>query len=361
VDWSKYLPVTGVPSFFYRNVTPYSESYTLSIERQLAKGTVLSASYAGSQSHHLLVLISANPGNRDLCLSLSQPQDVMPGSAVCGPFGESGTYITRAGQTIDGTRRPFSSQFAAVTYQKTMGNSSYNSLQASLRHVSATRELLLSYTYGKSLDQSSSLSEAVNPVNPRLSNALSAFDMRHNFVASYEWRIPAARVRGAAAGRLLEGWAISGIARFTTGLPVTLFNNNDTSLLGSIPNGINNNGVDTPDYLPGDLRVNTNPRNGNPAFNTSLFSLPPLGQLGTASRRFFDGPGMANWDAALRRTVKLDEGRSLEIRFEAFNVFNHAQFFGAAAVNGNISSASFGQVVAAAPPRLVEIAARFRF
>ena len=67
-----------------------------------------------------------NPGNPALCLSLSQTENVMPGTATCGPFGESGTYVTRSGQTIQGTRGPFSSQFAAVTYQKTIGNSNYN-------------------------------------------------------------------------------------------------------------------------------------------------------------------------------------------------------------------------------------------
>jgi hypothetical protein len=59
--------------------------------------------------------------------------------------------------------------------------------------------------------------------------------------------------------------------------------------------------------------------------------------------------------------VRLAESRSLEIRLEAFNVFNHAQFYGAAAVNGNIDSASFGQVVSAAAPRLIQLAAKFSF
>ena len=360
VDWSPYLPITGVPSFSRRNVTPYSESYTLSIERELARNTVLSASYVGTQAHHLLVLISANPGNSALCLSLSQPQEVMSGTPVCGPFGESGTYITRSGQTIDGTRGPFSSQFAAVTYQKTIGNSNYNALEVSLHHSGPSLELLLAYTYGKSLDQSSSLAEAVNPLNPNLSKALSAFDMRHNFVASYNWRLPLPRLLHRNY-RWAEGWSLSGITRFSTGFPVTLFNNTDTSLLGTIPNGINNNGVDTPDYTPGNLEVNANPRNGRPAFNTSLFSLPALGQIGTAAKRFFYGPGIVNFDTALHKTVRLSESKSLEFRLEAFNVFNHAQFYGAAAVNGNIGSTSFGQIVSAAAPRLVQIAARFSF
>lgn len=70
---------------------------------------------------------------------------------------------------------------------------------------------------------------------------------------------------------------------------------------------------------------------------------------------------MANFDAALHKAVQWSESRSLELRFEAFNVFNHAQFSGAAAVNGNITSASFGQVVSAAAPRLIQIAANFCF
>ncbi len=360
VDWSQYLPITGVPSFFHKNVTPYSESYTLSIERELARDTVLSASYVGTQAHHLLALISANPGNPALCLSLSQPGDVMPGTATCGPFGESGTYVTRSGQTIQGTRGPFSSQFAAVTYQKTIANSNYNALEVSLRHTSPSLELLVGYTYSKSLDQSSSLAEAVNPLDPSLSKALSAFDMRHNFVASYNWKLPLPRLLHRRS-QLTEGWSLSGITRFSTGFPVTLVNNDDTSLLGTIPNGINNNGVDTPAYTAGSLDVNTNPRNGEPAFNTALFSLPALGQLGTAARRFFYGPGIENFDAALHKNVRLSEYRSLEFRFEAFNVFNHAQFYGPAAVNGNITSASFGQVVSAAAPRLIQIAAKFSF
>jgi hypothetical protein len=268
--------------------------------------------------------------------------------------------VTSAGQVVQGTRGPFDSNFAAVTYQKTIGNSNFNSFETSLRHSTESLELLLGYTYGKSIDQSSSLSEAVNPLNQRLSRAVSAFDMQHNFVASYDWKLPFAGIFGTR-NRWTAGWSLSGITRFSTGLPVTLYNNNDTSLLGTIPNGINNNGVDTPNYTLGDLAVNTNPRNGRQAFNTTLFSLPELGTLGTAGRRFFYGPGILNYDVALHKSVPLGESRALELRLEAFNVFNHAQFYGAAAVNGNITSGSFGQITSAAAPRLIQLATRFSF
>jgi hypothetical protein len=359
VDWSKYEPITGVPSFFPRNVPPYSESHSLSLERELGPNTVFSLSYVGSEAHHLLVLTSANPGNPALCLSLNQPNDVMPGTPTCGPFSEGGIFTRANGQTVK-VRAPFSARFDAVTYQKTIANSSYEALEAGLRHNSKAIEVMAGYTYAKSLDDSSSLAEPLNPLYPGLTKALSAFDMRHNFVASYRYNLPAER-RLRRLNRWTEGWSLSGITRFSTGLPVTLYNNNDTSLLGTIPNGINNNGVDTPNFTSGNLMVNTDPRNGRPAFNTSLFGLPPLGTIGTAARRFFYGPGIVNFDLALLKDLRFTESKMLQFRLEAFNAFNHAQFYGAAAVNGNISSAAFGQVVGAAPPRLLQLAAKFYF
>lgn len=347
VDWSKYDPITGVPAFFRGNVSPNTESYTLSLQRQVAANTLVSVGYVGNQAHHLLVLQSANPGNPRLCL-------ITPG---CGPFNETGTT------------GPFSSQFAAITYQKTIGNSNYNALEVNLRHNGGPLEFMVGYTYSKSIDQSSSLAEPVYPVaiaasgteiGPSLNRAVSAFDITHNFVASYRYELPFDRLFGDYE-RLTKGWVVSGITRFSTGFPVTLFNNNDTSLLGTIPNGINNNGVDTPNVAPGNLEINNNPRNGRPAFNTSLFSLPALGEIGTARRRFFCGPGISNFDMALAKNLRLSESKSLEFRLEGFDVFNHAQFYGPSAVNGNISSGSFGQVVSAAPPRLVQLAAKFSF
>jgi hypothetical protein len=359
VDWSKYEPVTGVPSIFLRNVSPYSETYSVSLQRELATNTVFSLSYVGSEAHHLLVLISANPGNPALCLSVSQPDEVMPGTPTCGPFSEGGVFTRRNGQTLQ-VRGPFSAQFDAVTYQKTIANSSYQALEASLRHHSRSLEIMVGYTYSKSLDDSSSLAEAVNPLYPGLSKALSAFDMRQNFVASYSYILPAERL-WRRRNRWTDGWSLSSITRFTTGLPVTLYNNNDTSLLGTIPNGINNNGVDTPNFTPSNLLVNSNPRNGKLAFNTSLFSLPALGTIGSAARRFFYGPGIDNFDLALLKDLRLTESKVLQFRLETFNAFNHAQFYGAAAVNGNISSAAFGRVVGAASPRLLQAAAKFCF
>ena len=91
----------------------------------------------------------------------------MPGTATCGPFGESGTY-TRPPARRFRARAARSARSSRLTYQKTIGNSNYNALEVNLRHQQPVRwNCWLGYTYGKSLDQSSSLAEAVNPLNPR--------------------------------------------------------------------------------------------------------------------------------------------------------------------------------------------------
>ncbi len=358
VDWSNFEPLTGIPAFAQENVTPYTENYTLSVERQLTPRTSARIGYVGTQAHHLLVIQEINPSNPALCLSLSQPADVAPGSAKCGPFSESSTFTSASGQVYGGTRGTFSGAFGSVNLQKTIANAHDNALEAQLRHASRTLFVQLSYTWSRSIDQSSSLAEAVYPGNAGRSRALSAFDMTHNFSATYRYELPTP-AWARRMPRLAGGWQVSGLTRLGTGLPVTLLNNNDTSLLGTAPNGINGNGIDEPDFLPGSLHLGHRP--DRPAFATARFSLPALGTVGNARRRFFHGPGTDNTDLALSKLTPLHDDLSLEVKLEAFNVFNHGQFFGPAAVNGNISSANFGQIQAALPPRLLQLSARLRF
>jgi hypothetical protein len=330
----------GIPAVDSNDVTPYAQHWMASVERRFGANTLATVSYVGTSSHHLLVLEEANPADPALCLSL--------GSA-CGPFNEQAA------------RTAFGPQFGSVELQRTIANANYSALELTLNHRAHGLDLLASYTYSKSIDQSAGLPEPVNPVDPSLSRGLSAFDMRHNLVASFNYEIPAPKRAEGLLYRAVEGWAVAGIARFTTGLPVTLLNNNDTSLLGTIPNGINNNGVDTPEWSGKSLSLNLNPRGGAAVFDASQFSLPALGTMGNARRRFFSGPGMENLDATLSREFAMRENRSFEFRAEAFNAINHAQFFGPATVEGNMSSGTFGHAVSAMAPRLMQIAVRYRF
>ena len=123
---------------------------------------------------------------------------------------------------------------------------------------------------------------------------------------------------------------------------------------------MNNDLLDKPNFTPGPLHINSNPQRG-PAFNTSLFSQETLGHLGNASRRFFYGPGINNFDMTLAKDLRITESKSMEFRLEGFNVFNHGQFYGPATVDGQINDPAFGRIVSSAPPRLVQLAAKLSF
>jgi hypothetical protein len=85
-----------------------------------------------------------------------------------------------------------------------MGNANYNALQLSLKRTRGPLTLLATYTYGKSLDQSSSIQEQVYRYNYREEYAPSAFDIKHNFVVSYNYELPFAKLSGRAS-RLTDG------------------------------------------------------------------------------------------------------------------------------------------------------------
>jgi hypothetical protein len=361
VSFAGYYPINGFDAYFPTNKNPYSENYFLSFERQFGRSgssTVFDASYIGSQGHHLLVMLAANPGNPALCLSLSQPGDVMPGTPTCGPFGENLIYTRSNGQIVNGTRAPFGNDFGTDVYFDAMGNSAYNSLQISLKHSTGRLSINSSFTYGKSLDQASNLGEQVDPYNYGLTRAPSSFDIREDFVTNYRYNLPLDKL--SRPNKATTGWAISWVTRFSSGLPVTLLNPNDTSLIGSYNNGVNGIGFGSLDVAPGPLQFNSNPAGGQ-YFNTSLFSIPALGSPGDAARRLFYGPGMDNWDIALLKETSFSETKVLEFRLETFNTFNRAQFFGPTTVDGNINDSTFGRIVSADSPRLMQIALKFRF
>jgi hypothetical protein len=361
-SFASQIPISGDVSFYYRNSVPYTENYMFSFQRQITARTLLTASYVGNEGHHILAVVSNNPANQALCLNLSQPSEVAPGSPTCGPFGEDAVITSAGGHVYHGVREGIGSNYQEDTWQKTIENSTYNALETNLRYVGHRSNFLLGYTYSKSIDQGSNLGEQLNPLNNGATRAISAWDMRHNFVGSFQLDLPFERLFGGS-NRLTDGWSIAGTARFATGLPVTLLDDSDNSLLGTLGNGVNNYLLDTPEYHGAPLDINTNPRNGRPEFNNTpaAFTTETLGQLGNVPRRFFYGPGIDNFDLTLEKLLRVTESKSFEFRLEAFNALNHAQFYGAAAIDGEVNDPHFGEVVSAASPRLVQLAAKFMF
>jgi hypothetical protein len=315
----------------------------------------------------MIAQYDANPGNQALCLQLSNPNNVFPGSPTCGPNGEQQTYTLPTGSydptlgclsgCVFGTRDtlgPAFSQNNSITAN--IASSNYNAGEITVEHKASDFTLLAAYTYSKGIDNSSGFGQWVNFSNFGLSRSLAAFDVTHNFVVSYVWAIPFNRMFVRAPKALTQGWTLNGITRFTGGLPVALRESDDQSLTGS-------DNTDVPD-LVGKVSL-VNPRKANPNCPTSdqkgcfflpgAFAIGPLGQFGDSSRQFFHGPGINNTDFGLAKRTNFTESIGIEVRAEFFNIFNHTQFTNP---DGNISSSQFGQVTSARDPRIGQLSAK---
>ena len=166
------------------------------------------------------------------------------------------TFTAADGTAIPTTRLTFGPLIQSNSWFATLGNSSYNSFQASLRHTTGRLEFLAGYTFSKSLSNASGYGEAVNPLDHN-QRSLSAFDITNNFVTSYNYQLPFDKLGGPR--RLTQGWRLSGITRFSTGIPVTLLASDDRSLLGTNGSGPSELPIDTPNFSGGKLSFR-NPR-----------------------------------------------------------------------------------------------------
>src|SRR5258708_2536949 len=362
-NWAGVEPISYGFSFDHKNKLPYSEHYELSLQRQIGTNTVLTTSYVGNQGHRLITSIEANPANPALCLYLSDSNNLAPGSAPpCGQYGETpsgGPWITLpgssiyAGQTFASTR-PLGPNFDTNPFVSTVANSRYHSLQLSVAHNTGSLNFLAGYTFSKCIDNASGLQDSTYPFDPRRSVGFCAFDVTQNFVFSYDWLLPLhLLVDSSWAKKIVGGWSLSGITTLATGLPIGLSENDDNALIGA-----NAGSVYVPKFSGGKVLADTNPRHGNLYFNTSLFSNEQVGQFGNSRRRFFHGPALNSFNLALLKNTRITESKELQLRFEAFNVFNHAQFQNP---TGEINSSQFGLVTSARDPRIMQVGLKFLF
>ncbi|MGA2576994.1 MAG: TonB-dependent receptor [Bryobacteraceae bacterium] len=360
LNYSIYLPISDSPGYSIHNRLPYAEHYNFSIQRELSKSTVLTLAYVGTQGHKLISQYDANPGNAALCQQLNAEGavDLSTGASnpACVPYGEQDTYQLPNGTKVYGTRTNLGPAFGAGnTFTANIANSNYNAFQATVERKAADVTFLLAYTFSKSIDDSSGFGEWVNFSNYALSRSLSTFNMTNNFVASYNWAIPFDRALSGLPKRLTQGWNISGITRFSTGLPVQISQGSgDYSLTGS-------SATDVPDVIA--PVVTQNARNSGPTgpntyFLPTSFASGPLGTFGDSNRSFFSGPGLVNTDFALMKSIQIRESMALLIRGEFFNIFNHTQFNNPV---GNYSSSQFGEVTSARDPRIGQVSAKFIF
>ena len=349
LDYSIYIPISYSPGYDIHNRLPYAEHYNFSVQRELSKSTVLTLAYVGTQGHKLISQYDANPGDAALCLQLNA-EGATP---TCGRHGENVTYTLPNGTKVFGTRDRLGPNFSqGNTFTVNLANSNYNAAQVTVERKAADMTFLAAYTFSKAIDDSSGFGQWVNFSNYRLSRSLSAFDITHNFVASYNWAIPFDRAFGSLPKRLTQGWNITGITRFAGGLPVGLSQSGDYSLVGS-------GNTDVPDRV-GPVVIQdprkAGPNGPNTFFLPDAFATGPLGQFGNANRQFFHGPGIINTDFGMMKRTAITESMAVEIRAEFFNIFNHTQFYNP---DGNFNSSLFGVVTSARDPRIGQISAKF--
>ncbi len=359
-DFSQFEPLGfNVTEYAANLVSPRTTNFNFTVQRQVDKQTVATLAYVGSIGRHEEGSYNINPAGQPNPVNGSyNPTAQAAGCsnanlAVCAPS----TF--QFNPLVYGQFGVFASAFS----------SNYNSLQASInRHFSHGLQFQAAYTWSRDFDYTSSFENSgfngpgFNPWNFAQNYGPSANDAPQRLVVNYAYTLPFYQLAGHRLRMLTDGWTLSGIGTFQHGFPVNVFNvsgTDDTTASGtnfySAPSFVNTTGAP--------LQVGQNPRTSNIGgtpntyLNPAAFAVPPLGVMGDANRNPFYGPGLNYWDMALEKDVKFTETKSLELRFETFNTFNHANFsapfdivgpgfpFGEVLSTQQISTSGAGRVV----------------
>ena len=300
---------------------PVIYHWSFSVEQQISK-FLLDTNYVGTKGTHLSVQYNIN-------------QDY-PG----------------AGSTA--SRRPYQG-LSDITYTDSMGNSEYEALQVRVqRRYSNGISLLASYTYSKSIDLGSGgligdLSVR-NVLNVGWERAASSSNVPHRLSMSYTYALPF-RLKNALLSGALGNWQLNGITTLRDGHPFTPVWSSSAA----------NTGTARPDRIR-DGALPSDQRSVNRWFDTGAFVYPTPYNYGNSGRDVVYGPGAVNFDfsAFKRYNVKrLGEAGQLQLRVEAFNIFNHPQF---GTPNANVTVPQGGTITTLSTPmRQIQFGAKVLF
>jgi hypothetical protein len=272
----------------------YSLNYSLSVQQELPAHFVMQVGYVGGQGHHLFARSFIN---------------------VVDP---------RTGQ------RPLPA-FSRIDIKKNDGNSNFHGLQVSLHRQFQTGLLVgAQYMWSHSInDRSVGGGEAAEPQNVndrRAERGNSEQDIRHTLTINWIYELPFGRgrrfLREGLAEKIFGGWQLTGLTQARTGRQLTI-STPRTTAAGDLPD--RNNSNQRPDLVSGVSLIPPGGQTVDRWINPAAFRIPPLGRWGTAGRSLLAGPGLVQFDMGLGKRVPFSEGRSVEFRWEAFNIFNRAQ------------------------------------
>ncbi|HXY51016.1 MAG TPA: TonB-dependent receptor [Terriglobales bacterium] len=331
---------------------PMSQSWNLGIQREIANGLVLEATYVGNHSTRVIRSLDAAPPDPALipteigdCVTagICQPGDAQ--GIVSGPALYDGVFDQNGNLVAPPSVRQTAIQVSGGlpnSITLTNASSNYNALQVQLQKtVSNGLQFALAYTWSHAIDNSNDpLNSVVSsfgtfPLDSRHADTVmrgnSDNDLRQRFTANFSYEFPLGRgkayLSSGVLGKVLEGFQFSGIVTLQTGHPYTIFIPGiDTSRTGS---SLATNGS-WPNVV-GDPYANSGPRitpSGvvTGASNAAAFLTPDFGSLGNAGRNGFWGPHYYNTDLALLKNFSITERFRFQFRAESFNLFNRPEF-----------------------------------
>lgn len=352
------LSVQDVGGIDQNYKTPYLQSWSLDFQHQFGARTMVTVGYFGSKGTHLSGLVDENLLPPGFALTQTcRTNSVNP--PTFGPCQTPGQVFTTSTQELILNQiRPFRG-YGAVRMLETRFNSNYHSLQATLRRrFSRNSQINVAYTWAKNLTNGllESGSAPQNPYDLHTEYTRATLDRRHVLNINYIYEVPFFRSQSNFKEKMLGGWQISGITYYFTGLgfsPAT--SSNDPAgigFLGSSPAG------PRPDMI-------CDPNAGAPHtfeqwFNTACFANPPAGvnRVGNASRTVINGPPTTRFDATLTKNIHFSESKTLQLRWEVFNIFNHTNF---TTLSTNITSSNYGFVTGTRDPRQMQLGIKFLF
>jgi hypothetical protein len=242
---------------------------------------------------------------------------------------------------------------------ETRFNSNYHSLQVTgQRRFSRSSQINLAYTWSRNMTNSQNEASTApqNSYNLHNEYARANLDRRHVLSVNYIYELPFFTRQANFKEKFLGGWQISGITYFFTGLGFTpATSSNDPAglgLLGNSPSGARPNAICDP---------NANaPHTFLQWFNTACFANPPAGVnlVGNAGRNIILGPSTTRFDATLAKSIKFSESKSVQLRWEVFNIFNHTNF---TTLGLNNTLSTYGTVTGVRDPRTMQLGAKIIF
>ena len=324
--------------------TPYTQQWSLDVQRQLRKDMMLDIGYFGNNAHHLLGVEDIN--------------EVPPGVGVASGLNPA-TFTSTAGELPLNRFRPFLG-YGAISGIENRFNSNYHSLQTQFqKRWGASSLFVFNYTWSHNLTNNPSdrSNAPQNVYNIIAEYGPSSLDRRHNVTASYVYELPWYKSQQGLAGHLMGGWEVSGLIYYYTGTPLTVTTSNTD------PGGLGLLGASASSARP-DMTSSPNQGAANTVaafFNTSVFTPTPVNanRPGNAGRGVVTGPHFQRWDMSLFKNTKLrGENMYVQFRAETFNVFNHTNF---GAVGTNITLSTFGKVTTANDPRILQLGLKLYF